>query len=273
MPNRRASRLGGAGYSWRSRPRQGEQAGASGASGSSTSTTQPCGAGASPARGGRRRGSPARRARRGSRPRGGRPTPRRPPRPSDATEIDRTPGGSRTADTSWSSSSRRSPVRSRSVGVVATGAGDRVEVAVVAGGLERGEHRRVVAATGVVPGVDRAREQPERALRQHDGRPARFVELAELARRTEPRPGASHTSSASAASAPRLAIAPSPAPSASTSTSVPIARKRAGAARCAPFTGKQYETPRARVRRGPSPGATDRHARASACHLARAGCA
>ena len=160
-------------------------------SGSSTSTTQPCGAGASP----RARRSPPRFTSTPVTP--GTPAARRLGRHlvgrralPDAAEIDR--------------HAEREPYRPHEIveldvttprcgpgsgrPVVATGAGDRVEVAVVAGGLERGEHGGVVPTTGVVPGIDRACEQRERALRHHDGRARRVVELAQLARRTEPRP-------------------------------------------------------------------------------------
>ena len=128
--------------------------------------------------------------------------------------------------------------------VVATGAGDRVEVAVVAGGLERGEHGGVVPTTGVVPGIDRARASNENVLSDTTtGAPAASLSWHSslVGRNRDQR--ASNTSSASAASAPRVAIAPSSAPTASTSTSVPMARKRAGDASSAPFTAQQYETP------------------------------
>ena len=69
-----------------------------------------------------------------------------------------------------------------------TDARDRVEVAVVAGGFERGEHRRVVATSGVARRVDRPCDQREGARRDHHRRARRVVETTQLARRPEARP-------------------------------------------------------------------------------------
>ena len=165
-----------AGCWWRSRPRRARAVPVRPVpSGSSTSTTQPCGGGASP----RARRSPPRFTSTPVTP--GSPASRSSRRHlvgrralADAAEVERHAGREAhrphevvELDVAAARGGRGVPSRR----VVLAGAGDRVEVAVVAGGLERGEHGRVVATAGVAPRVDRARDERERALPTR--RPAR----------------------------------------------------------------------------------------------------